>query len=73
ANIGSVMNGIQHGINSNLVTIVNLTAAESTQQNNDVAENYNVLNQAKLRENAALYANVYNTQYLRSKIDTLLA
>lgn len=73
ANIGSVMNGIQHGINSNLVTIVNLTAAESSQQNNDVAENYNELNQAKLKENAALYANVYNTQYLRGKIDTLLA
>lgn len=72
ANIGSVMNGIQHGVNSSLVTIVNLTAAESNLQNNDVAENYNQLNQAKLRENAALYANSYNTDYLKKKVNALL-
>ncbi|RAX58155.1 flagellin [Helicobacter monodelphidis] len=72
ANIGAIMNGIEHGVNSNLVAIVNLTASESNQQDNDVAENYNEANQAKLKQNAALYANSFNTQYLQQKVNTLL-
>lgn len=72
ANIGSIMNGIQHGINSNLVTIVNLSASESNQQDNDVAENYNKLNHAKLKKNASLYANSFNAKYLRGKVNSLL-
>lgn len=72
ANIGATVNGIQHGINSNLATIVNLTAAESNLQDNDIAKNYNDLNQAKLKKNAALFAKAHNTGYLQQKVNTLL-
>ncbi len=72
ANIGSTMKGIEHGINANLIAIVNMTAAESNLQDNDVAENYNELNQAILKQNAALHANTFNTKYLEQKVNTLL-
>ncbi|MDE6958977.1 MAG: flagellin, partial [Helicobacter apodemus] len=44
ADIGAAMNGVQSGINTSMNTIVNLKAAESNLQSNDLAENYNTLN-----------------------------
>ena len=72
ADIGAAMNGVQSGINTSMNTIVNLKAAESNLQSNDLAENYNALNTAKLKENAALYANAFNTQNLQNRLDVLL-
>lgn len=72
ANIGSAMNGIQSGVNASMNTIVNLKAAESGLMQNDIAENYNELNSAKLKENAALYVNSFNAKYLQSRLDSLL-
>ncbi len=72
ADIGAAMNGVQSGINTSMNTIVNLKAAESNLQSNDLAENYNTLNTAKLKENAALYANAFNTQNLQNRLDVLL-
>ncbi len=73
ANIGSAMNGIQSGVNASLNTAVNLRAAEGGLMRDDVAENYNELNTAKLKENAMLYASSFNTQLLQSRLDALLA
>lgn len=70
--IGSVMNKIESGINSDMNTVVNLKAAENNLQDNDLAENYNELNTAKLKENASLYAASLNTQYLQSRFNALL-
>ena len=72
ADIGAAMNGIQSGIDSNMQTIVNLKAAEGNLLDDDLAENYNELNNAKLRANAALYASSFNTQYLQNRLDALL-
>lgn len=72
ANIGSAMNGIQSGINASMNTIVNLKVAEGGLMKDDVAENYNQLNSAKLKENATLYANSFNTKYLQNRLDALL-
>ena len=72
ANIGSAMNGIQSGINASMNTIVNLKAAEGGLMKDDIAENYNQLNSAKLKENAMLYANSFNTKYLQNRLDALL-
>lgn len=72
ANIGSAMNGIQSGVNASMNTIVNLKAAEGGLMKDDVAENYNQLNSAKLKENATLYANSFNTKYLQNRLDALL-
>ena len=70
--IGSTMNGIQSGINSNMNTIVNLKAAESGLMHDDLAQNYNDLNSATLRANAGLFAASMNTNYLSSRMDALL-
>ena len=72
ADIGAAMNGIQSGIDSNMQTIVNLEEAEGNLVDDDLAENYNELNNAKLRANAALYASSFNTQYLQNRLDALL-
>lgn len=72
ADIGAAMNGVQSGINASMNTIVNLKAAEGNLLSDDLAENYNVLNTAKLKENAALYANAFNTQNLQNRLDVLL-
>lgn len=72
ANIGSTINGIQSLVDSHLTTVVNLKNAESNLQDNDVAENYNELNTAKIMEGAALYAQSFNAQYLQSKLGALL-
>ncbi|MGP1451018.1 MAG: flagellin [Wolinella sp.] len=72
ANIGATINGIQSRVDSSLVTVVNLTQAESNLQDNDIAENYNELNSAKLRENASLYAQSFNIQQLQNKLGALL-
>lgn len=72
ANIGSTINGIQSLVDSHLTTVVNLKNAESNLQDNNVAENYNELNTAKIREGAALYAQSFNAQYLQSKLGALL-
>ncbi|WP_332444628.1 flagellin [Wolinella succinogenes] len=72
ANIGSTINGIHSLVDSHLTTVVNLKNAESNLQDNDVAENYNELNTAKIREGAALYAQSFNAQYLQSKLGALL-
>ncbi|PZT48350.1 flagellin [Helicobacter valdiviensis] len=70
--IGAVMNRIQSSINNDMNSVVNLKAAESNLQKNDLAENYNELNTAKLKENAALYASSFNTNYLQNRLDALL-
>lgn len=72
ADIGSAMNGIQSGVNASMNTVVNLKAAEGGLMKDDLAENYNQLNNAKIRENASLYAASFNTQYLQSRLDALL-
>lgn len=72
SDIGSTINQMVSSATSNLSTVVNLTSAESNLQRNDVAENYNELNSAKLKNNAALYANSFNTDYLRQQISALL-
>ncbi|HIS08831.1 MAG TPA: flagellin [Candidatus Scatomorpha intestinipullorum] len=72
ADIGAAMNGIQSGINSSMNTVVNLKAAEGNLLDDDLAENYNELNTAKLKANAALYAVSFNNQYLQSRLDSLL-
>lgn len=72
ANIGSAMNGIQSGVDSSMNAVVNLKAAEGGLLKDDVAENYNQLNAAKLKENASLYAASFNAQYLQSRLDSLL-
>ena len=72
ADIGAAMNGIQSGINSSMNTVVNLKAAEGNLLDDDLAENYNELNTAKLKANAALYAASFNNQYLQSRLDSLL-
>ena len=72
ADIGAAMNGIQSGVNASMNTVVNLKAAEGGLMKDDLAENYNQLNNAKIRENASLYAASFNTQYLQSRLDALL-
>ena len=49
ADIGAAMNGIQSGINASMNTVVNLKAAEGGLMKDDVAENYNQLNSAKIK------------------------
>lgn len=70
--IGAVMNRIESTINSDMNTVVNLRSAESNLQDNDIAENYNELNTAKLKENASLYVASFNAQYLQNKFNSLL-
>ncbi|MDE5603855.1 MAG: flagellin [Helicobacter sp.] len=72
ADIGAAMNGVQSGVNASMNTIVNLKIAEGNLLSDDLAENYNELNNAKLKENAALYANAFNTQNLYNRLDALL-
>ncbi len=72
ADIGSAMNGIQSGVNASMNTVVNLKAAEGGLMKDDLAENYNQLNSAKLKENASLYVASFNAQYLQSRLDALL-
>ncbi|WP_104722304.1 flagellin [Helicobacter mesocricetorum] len=72
ADIGAAMNGVQSGINASMNTIVNLKVAEGNLLSDDLAENYNELNNAKLKENATLYANAFNTQNLYNRLDLLL-
>lgn len=72
SDIGSVINQMVSSTNSNLTTVVNLRSAESNLQRNDVAENYNELNSAKLKNSAALYANSFNINYLKQQISALL-
>lgn len=73
SNIGSTINELESLTTSHLQAITNLTEGESKLQNSDVAENYNVLNAALLRENASLYANSFNADYLRQNVAELLA
>ncbi|CAM2970667.1 flagellin [Helicobacter burdigaliensis] len=70
--IGAIMNRVESSINNDMNTIVNLKKAESNLQDNDLAENYNELNTAKLKENATLYTNSFNTNYLQNRLDALL-
>lgn len=70
--IGSTINQMVSTSNANMGTIVNLRAAESNLQNNDVAENYNELNSAKLLNNAGSFAQSMNVGYLRSQMSALL-
>lgn len=72
ANIGASINGIQASVDSHMNTIVNLKRAESQLQDNDVAENYNEFNAARVKEQAALYAQSFNVQHLQSKLGALL-
>lgn len=72
AKIGAAINQLGNSAEGNSNAIVNLTQSESNLQDSDVAENYNELNGAFLRENASLYANAFNTSTLASKLDSLL-
>lgn len=73
SNIGAAVNEMDSLVQNHLNAITNLTESESKLQNNDLAENYNDLNAAKLRENAGLYAASFNTAYLQLKVNALLA
>jgi len=70
--IGSSINEMVSNSTSNMNTIVNLLGAESKLQDNDIAENYNNLNTEKLKNNAALYAQSHNVDYLRRQVSALL-
>ncbi|MDD6056280.1 MAG: flagellin [Helicobacter sp.] len=72
ADIGAAMNGIQSGVNASMNTIVNLKAAEGGLMKDDLAENYNELNAAKLKANASLYVMAFDTQKLQNRLDALL-
>lgn len=72
ANIGAAMNGILSGVNVSMNTIVNLRDAEGGLMDDDLAENYNELNTAKLKENASLYAMSFDAQKLQMRLDALL-
>lgn len=71
--IGSAQMGIESGINSSMVREVNVRAAEGNLQKDDLAENYNDLNRAILLGNATMFAQSHNAQYLKSRVDQLLA
>lgn len=73
SDIGSATNELSSLTNAHLTAITELVEAESKLQNNDVAENFNELNTALLKENAGLYAQAFNTGYLQKKVDSLLA
>lgn len=68
--IGSVMNGIQSRINAEMDSVVAQKAVEKNFANNNL--DYNQLDTTKLKENAALYANAFNTQNLAARLDFLL-
>lgn len=70
--IGSTINQMVSTSNANMEAVVNLRAAESNLQHNDVAQNYNELNSGFLKNNAGLYAQSMNVGYLRSQMSALL-
>lgn len=72
SDIGAGVNQMVSLVNSHLTTITNLTESESALQNNDIAENMNKLNSAKLKENATLFAQAHNVEYLQKKVAALL-
>lgn len=72
ADLGSVMNGIEHNINSNTEKSINLKAAEGNLQNDDVPENMYEFHKDFLKSKTNAFVLSHEIQYLQNKMMNLL-
>lgn len=72
ADLGSVMNGIEHNINSNTEKSINLKAAEGNLQNDDVPENMYEFHKEYLKSHTNTFVLSHEIQYLQNKMMNLL-
>lgn len=72
ADLGSVMNGIEHNINSNTEKSINLKAAEGNLQNDDVPENMYEFHKEYLKSHTNAFVLSHEIQYLQNKMMNLL-
>lgn len=72
ADLGSVMNGIEHNINSNTEKSINLKAAEGNLQNDDVPENMYEFHREYLKSHTNAFMLSHEIQYLQNKMMNLL-
>ena len=71
--IKSAINTLSDSANENSEAIINLTQSRVEMKKNGASQNYDEVDSAFLKENSSLYSASFNTESLKSKLDSLLA